>query len=322
VNRRELLLAAAALPIVLARAPASLAALSNPRALALVTADLESHVVAFDLHSRRVVRRIETLPGPKSIETVGGGSTALVAHTAAGAISLVDVATLRVRAVLNGFTEPRYTAAAPDGRHAFVTDAGRGEVVTVDLGRARIVGRAEVGTHARHLSLDPRSGRLWTALGFSAPAIVALDVAEPTRPRVTARIETPFAAHDVVFAPAGGRVWVSSGEERRLVVYRAATRRPLFTLEAGRPPQHIAFDARAAYVTSDDAVRVHAIDDGRLLRETTVPDGSYNVTHALSFVATPSLDSGILSLLDTSGRLLAHPRLARATHDACLVRRT
>ena len=111
-------------------------------------------------------------------------------------------------------------------------------------------------------------------------------------------------------------------EEHRLVVYRAATGRPLFTLAAGRPPQHIAFDARAAYVTSDDAVRVHALHDGRLLRETRVPDGSYNVTRDLGFVATPSLDSGTLSLLDTRGRLLAQPRLARATHDACLVRQT
>jgi DNA-binding beta-propeller fold protein YncE len=319
VNRRELLLAAAALSLAPAEA---LAAPTAGRPLALVTADLESHVVAFDLHSQQVVRRIETLSGPKSIEAVRGGAMALAAHTVLGAISLIDVETLRVRAVLHGFDEPRYTAAAPDGRHAFVTDAGRGEVVTVDLERLRVVRRTEVGARARHLSLDPLTGRLWTALGFSAPAIVALDVTEPARPRVTTRIETPFAAHDVVFAPGGDRVWVSSGEERRLVVYDARTRKALLTLGAGAPPQHIAFAAGAAYVTSDDAVRVHALADGRLLRETAVPDGSYNVTRAFGRVVTPSLDSGTLSLLDMRGRLLARPRLARAAHDACLVWRT
>lgn len=115
---------------------------------------------------------------------------------------------------------------------------------------------------------------------------------------------------------------MSSGEERRLVVYDARTREALFTLGAGKPPQHIAFDARAAYVTSDDAVRIHALADGRLRRETAVPDGSYNVTRAFGRVVTPSLDSGVLSLLDATGRLLARPQLARAAHDACLVRRT
>jgi len=322
VNRREFLAATAALPLALADAPAALAAPRPGRALALVTADLESHVVAFDLHSHRIVRRIETLPGPKSIEAVGDGTIALAVHTGEGAISLIDVETLRVRAVLRGFDEPRYTAAGPDGRHAYVTDAGRGELVTIDLRAARVVRRTAVGAHARHLSLDPRSGRLWTALGFSAPAIVTVDVSETTRPRVVTRIETPFAAHDVVFTARGDRVWVSSGEEHRLVVYDVGTRRPLFTLAAGQPPQHIAFDAGAAYVTSDDAVRVHTLADGRLLRETEVPDGSYNVTRAFGRVITPSLDSGTLSLLDMRGRLLARPRLARAAHDACLVRRT
>jgi hypothetical protein len=49
------------------------------------------------------------------------------------------------RAVLHGFVEPRYSASATDGRYAYVTDAGRGEVVTVDPRRARIVERTVAG---------------------------------------------------------------------------------------------------------------------------------------------------------------------------------
>ena len=93
---------------------------------------------------------------------------------------------------------------------------------------------------------------------FSAAAIVVLDASEPLRPRVEARIVPPFPAHDVVFAPGGARVWISSGTERRLAVYDRASRRPLFTLAAGKPPQHITFTPAAAYVTSDDAIRVQA----------------------------------------------------------------
>ena len=317
MNRRDFLAAAAAAPFALA-APGARASPAR-RPLALVTADLESRVIAYDIATGRVVKQIETLAGPKSIETVGNGTAALVAHTAAGAISLIDAATLRVRAVVHGFVEPRYTASAPDGRHAYVTDAERGEVVTVDVRRARVVERTEAGAHARHLSLNRAARHVWTALGFNAPEIVVLDLTHPVRPRVAATITPPFPAHDVVCAPRGERVWVSSGSERLLAVYDARTRRVLFTLPAGKPPQHITFTTEAAYVTSDDAVRVHALLDGRLVRETPVPVGSYNVTHGSGRVFTPSLERGTLSVLDERGRLLARPTVARAAHDACFV---
>jgi DNA-binding beta-propeller fold protein YncE len=318
VNRRDFLAAAVAAPFALTAAPA-LARSAGGTPIALVTADLESRVVAFDLASGRVARHISTLAGPKSIETVGNGTTAVVAHTKEGAVSLVDIATLRVRAVLRAFTEPRYTAAGPDGRYAHVTDAGRGELVTIDLRHDRVVHRLVVGAHARHLSLDPMTMTLWTALGFSAPALSVIDLAEPARPRLVGRVVPPFPAHDVVFTPDGSRVWVSSGTEQRLVVYDARTRRPLFQLPAGKAPQHITFTTRAAYVTSDDAVGVHRLRDGKLLRTTPVPAGSYNVTQGWGRVFTPSLERGTLAVLDARGRLLAHPAVARAAHDACFV---
>ena len=46
---------------------------------------------------------------------------------------------MRVRRVLGGFSEPRYTVIA--GRYAFVTDSGNGEIATIDLARGRVVHR-------------------------------------------------------------------------------------------------------------------------------------------------------------------------------------
>jgi len=69
------------------------------RPTALVTADLESHVVAVDVLSGRTLREIPTLADPRSIETVG--NLAVVGHTEQGAVSIVDGATLRVRRVLD-----------------------------------------------------------------------------------------------------------------------------------------------------------------------------------------------------------------------------
>src|SRR4051794_30104858 len=128
MDRRTFLLGLAAVP--LGASPAR-----RPPALALVTADLESRIVALDAASGALVAHVPTLPAPRSIEAVGGGDTALVCHTQSGALSLVDAGTLKVRTELGGFSEPRYTAAAPDGRHAYVTDAKLGQLVVVDLVR-------------------------------------------------------------------------------------------------------------------------------------------------------------------------------------------
>lgn len=314
MNRREFLVSAAALPGVLRWAPELLAATSTN---ALVTADTESHVAVVNLATGRVLRRIRTLAGPRSIEAAG--PAAVVAHTAVGAVTLLDRRSLAIRQVLHGFEEPRYTAASPDGRHAFVTDSGRRDLATIDVLGGRVLGRLRLGGWPRHLSLDPTGRLLWIALGTEARVIAVVDVADPARPRLLARIRPPFLAHDIGFEPAGKRVWVTSADRRALAVYDARSARPVLRLTADAPPQHVAFIAGSAYVTSGDSatLRVHALWDGRARRTTSLPGGSYNVQQGGGRVLTPSLDHGTLSVLDRSGRLLRRIEVAASSHDAC-----
>lgn len=294
-------------------APAALA--KGPDAsFALVTADLDAHVVAVDLESGRIVGRIPTQWGPRSIEAVGRG-TALVAHTEIGRVSLVEAESFRVRRTLGGFREPRYTAAR--GRIAYVTDSARGEVVAVDTVRALVVGRASVAGAARHVTITPDGGEIWVALGSKA---AELAVVAPGRPRLVRRLEPPFLAHDVVAAPDGDHVWVTSSDSHRIAVYGRSGSRPLELISAGAPPQHIAFVRGLAFVASgaDGTVRVHRLD-GTLVREAAVPVGSYNVTYGGRRAVTPSLTRGTVALLDERGRVRTVRRVARAAHDACVI---
>src|SRR5262249_8131596 len=155
---------------------------------------------------------------------------AVVAHTSADAITILerDGGGVSVRRVLRGFRQPRYTAIAPDGRLAYVTDSGSGELAVVDLVRARVLRRVDVGDLARHVTRDPAGRTLWVALGSSAKRVVVVDVADdPERPRVVRHVAPPFLAHDVAFAPGGRRVWVTAGRERRLAVYAAGGEHPI-----------------------------------------------------------------------------------------------
>jgi hypothetical protein len=316
MNRREFLAAGLAaaplfdcarLPVVAAHEP-----------LALATADTEAHVVAVSLASHRVVRRVRTIEGPRSIQS-GPGGVALVGHSAAGAVTLLEGRPPRVRRVLRGFEQPRYSDFA--GRHAFVTDSGSGELAVVDLERGRVVRRVEVGALARHVTVDPAGRRLWVSLGSSASAITVVDVDDPLRPRVVRAIHPPFLVHDVGFSPSGRRVWLSAGREPRLAIYRADGHGPVRLLHGDRAPQHITFGPAHAYVASGEgrSLHVHALTDGRLLLAVRIPIGSYNVQRGAGIVLTPSLNTGTLTFLDRHGRVRASPRVAAAAHDACVV---
>jgi hypothetical protein len=304
MDRRAFVLAAAAAPFALRELP-----------VALVTADTEAHVVAVDLLTGLVRKRIPTRPGPRSIERVG--ASAVVAHTAVGEVSIVRG--LAVRHVLDGFVEPRYTASARDGRHAFVTDSGNAELVTVDVERGAVVARLKLRLWPRHLSLSRDGSTLWVGLGTASPELAVVDVSAPRRPRLRGRVRPPFPAHDVGFAPSG-RVWVTAGEARAIAVYDGAEAR---TFAADAAPQHVTFLAGRAFVTSGDdgTLRVYDERTARLLQVTRVPVGSYNVQYAAGRVLTPSLAQGTLCVLDRRGRLRERRTVAASSHDACLAGR-
>jgi DNA-binding beta-propeller fold protein YncE len=311
VNRGAFLRAALAVPF----APRALAG-GTP--VAFVTADLESHVVVLDIETMRVVGRIRTGPGPRSIESVHDW-IAVVAHTEHGVITLLDAATSRIRAELEAFEAPRYTAVHPRRPFAYVTDSSREEVVLVDTEHARVLRRAGVPGPARHISISPDGRTLWTALGTAASRVAVLDTSDPRRPRLVRTFAPPFLAHDVGFASDGRAAWVTSGAERRIAIYRG-DRRPARILGAGAPPQHVTFAREKAFVASGDdgTVRRHRLD-GEFVREARVPIGSYNVTFGWSRLVTPSLAAGTTSMLDHNGRVRAIEKVARAAHDACIV---
>jgi DNA-binding beta-propeller fold protein YncE len=315
LDRREFLAAAAA-PLLLGAAPA-LARSTGGTPLALVTADLESSIVAVDVSSGTVVRRLRTASDPRSIESIGM-LAALVAHTAGGRLTLVD-SELRVHPIAGSSEAPRYTAVSPDGRLAYVSDSGRQEIAVVEVRGRRVVGRVAVGGPCRHLGIDRTGTRLWTALGGKAERIAVLSLAEPRRPRLVGTIRPPFLAHDVGFTPGGRRVWVTSGDRARIAIYEARGKL-VRTLRADAPPQHVTFMEDRAFVTSgDDAVlRVHALD-GRLLRSAPVPVGSYNVQHGHRWILTPSLSQGTLCAFSPRGAQLHELRIARSSHDACFI---
>ena len=251
-----------------------------------------------------VYRRIPVAPSPFSIERVG--TRAVVAHTVEGLVTVLE------HHVVEGVSEPRYTAAAHDGRHAFVSDSGDPRLVAIDVVRGAVVGHVKLSQWPRHLSLAPDGRTLWVSLGTASNAIAVLDVADPRRPVHVRTVKPPFLAHDVGFSPAG-RVWITGGEARSISAHGRV-------LPADEAPQHVTFLGDRAYVTSGGSgtLRVYHEPTGRLLSSTRIPTGSFNVQYAAGRVLTPSLDEGTLCVLDAGGTVTRTAHVAPSSHDACL----
>jgi DNA-binding beta-propeller fold protein YncE len=296
--------------------PASPAAGRGGSPVALVTAESQNQLIAFDLESWHVLRRLHMPADPQNVEA--NQRDAVVVSTRAGAVTLVDVQRLRVRKVLRGLALPHIVALSPAGRYAYVTDDARGQLLVIDLSGGRILRRIFVGLGAHHMSFRPHHHQLWIALGERARTIVIVRTNDPARPRVVGRFVPGGLAHDLAFPAGGRRVWVTYDDRSTVAVFDATTQRLLFRLPGGSPPQHVAF-RRYAYVTSgnDGSLRIFSVG-GRLLGIARTPIGSHNLCVDQGRVLTSSLTNGSLTELGVTGRLLRTGRVASSARDVAL----
>jgi DNA-binding beta-propeller fold protein YncE len=300
-------------------APASQARVAGGTPVALVAAETTNRLIAVALPSGRILKRLPMPDDPQNVAVCG--RTAAVVSVRAGAVTLVDTSTLKVRRVLRGFGAPHIPACSPDGRYIYVTDDARGQLAVIG---ERVIRKVFVGYGAHHMAPSPDQPRLWIALGERARSIAVVDTTKPRRPRLIGHVDPHGLAHDLAFSPGGRRIWVTYDAGSHVRIFDASTQRPVKTLYGGASPQHVAFDsfskARHAYVTSGDdgTLRVFSLVTGRTERLIRMPRGSFNVTTFGSFVLTSSLTNGALTELSDSGRVLLSKRIAPSARDAAV----
>jgi DNA-binding beta-propeller fold protein YncE len=303
-------------------APASQAHIVGGRpTYALVTAETVNQLVVVRLPSGRVVKRLRMPADPENVEAYAGA--AVVVSTRAGAVTLVDPRSLRIRKVIRGFGAPHIAAFAPDGDYIYVTDDERGQVAVI-LGR--VIRKLFVGRGAHHMAFAPDEHRLWIALGERATSIAVLDTSRITRPRVIGHVDPRGLAHDLAFTPDGRYVWVTYDDRPYLRVFDARTRRPVATLYGGSPPEHVRFDdadglpsfSRYAYVSSGNSGRLRIFDwrTRSMVRAIRTPTGSFNLSIDRGMIATASLSQGIVT--EIAGSRRSSERVAPETRDVAL----
>jgi DNA-binding beta-propeller fold protein YncE len=284
--------------------------------IALVAAETTNQLVAVELPSGRIVKRLRMPVDPQNVAICGG--TAAVVSVRAGAVTLVDAGTLKVRRILRDFDSPHIPACSSDGRYVYVTDDARGQLAVIRNG---VVRRLFVGHGAHHMAEDGLGNRLWIALGERARSIAVVDVSSPTQPRLVGHVDPQGAAHDLAFSPRSTRVWVTYDDRPEVGIFSAATGRLVRRLPAGSAPQHVAFGSPGrAYVSSgnDGTMRMFSSRTGRPLRVFRTTYGSFNLATYGSFVTTSSLYRGTLMDFDESGRRWLQKQVAPSARDVAV----
>lgn len=312
-----------AIVAALVLATSASAARNDGNTVALVTVEQQNQLIALELSSGKVLRRVSMPADPQNVAALTGRSyTVVVVSPRSGAVTLVDERTLKIRRVLRGFGAPHLAAISPFGKWAYVTDDPRGELDVIALGTMRLVNRLFVGTGAHHLSISPRGRRMWIALGERANEIAIVDLSRPARPHLIRRFSTQFVAHDLAFDPDGRRVWVSSGVGDSVHVLNARTGKEAFAVRVGAPPQHVVFsDGRYfAFATSGYSGQILKIDPntGRVLGRARTPYGSFNLSAIGSLVVTTSLSNGTVTEFDENLQRMRTIRPAPAARSVAL----
>jgi DNA-binding beta-propeller fold protein YncE len=289
---------------------------------ALVTDEAQNRLLVVDLPSGRIARSIALPPDPEDIASAGNGGVVIVVSSRAGKVTALNRDTLHPIRTFGGFDQPHIAAISPDGRYAYITDDARGTVTVIRLSDMRVTSTVAVGAGAHHLSFSPDQHRAWIGLGEQATQISILDTTDVAHPRLIGHFDPGFAAHDVSFAPSRRVVFVSSSSGLDVTAFDPSTRRVLFRVPVGRPPQHIAFAGRYAYLTSGYGSSIEQVDTGtgRVIARSKTPYGSFELAAADGFVTVASLLRGTLAVFTPALKRVRVVKVAPATREVAISR--
>jgi DNA-binding beta-propeller fold protein YncE len=289
---------------------------------ALVTDELQNKLLVVGMPGAEIVRSVALPADPEDVAATGDGGLVIVVSSRAGEVSVLRRAGLRLVKTFGGFDEPHIVAVAPDRRYAFVTDDVRGTLTAIRLGDLRVTSTVRVGAGAHHVAISPNGRRMWIALGESATRISILDTTDMGHPREIGQFDPGFRAHDLSFSPDGRQVWISSAVGRDVTVFDASSRRVLFRVPVGPPPQHIALALARAYLTSGYGGAIEMVDtaSGRVLAHARTPYGSFELAVADGYVATTSLLRGAIAIFTPGLRLVRVAELGPATRELAVSR--
>jgi YVTN family beta-propeller protein len=244
-----------------------------------------------------------------------GAETLLVANKREATVSLIDLATGRVRATLPTGEAPHEIAVSADGGTAAVANYGAGRagstLTVLELGAggaARVARTIDLGAWRRpHGVAFLADGRLLVTVEDSQ-AMLVVDVA---RGRVEQAIRTGAdVSHMIVGSPDGRRAYVANIGSGSVSVLDLAKAERVAVVPTGRGAEGIALspDGAELWVTNREDDTVSVVDTAKLAVVATLPAADFPIRAEMTpdgrRVLVSCAGSGDLAVFDRASRSL------------------
>jgi YVTN family beta-propeller protein len=178
--------------------------------------------------SRKVIATVALGKRPRGIKLSHDGKSLLIALSGspiagpgvdesklpppdkgADGIGVVDVATLTLKRIIRGVSDPEQLAVSDDGRQLFIASEDTGSAIVIDAQDGRKLAAVPVGGEPEGVSLSP-DGKLVYVTSEADHRVSVIDVATL---KVVHQIEVGQRPRFTAFSPDGARAYVSNENE-------------------------------------------------------------------------------------------------------------
>jgi YVTN family beta-propeller protein len=224
----------------------------------VVDADSNALVIV-DVASGQIEQRVDVGQAPEGASLSPSGKTIAVCVENDNAVTLVDVAKLRIlRKIPTRGKNPEHCAFSPDERWLMTSNELSDDVDIIDLKTARSTGSVHTSGHPRAIAWLPRQQIAYVAQETAG----GVDVVDAAKRKVIQSILTGLRPAGAIASPDGKQVFVSNGGDATISVIDTASRNVVATIPVGKRPWNLALthDGRKLYVANGRSNSVSVID--------------------------------------------------------------
>jgi YVTN family beta-propeller protein len=148
-------------------------------------------------------------------------------------------------------------AAAPDGRHLYISNEADSTVDVVESRTLKVVGKVPLSGHPNNIAIGRDGRHVYVAIAVAPGAVDVIDAASLARIK---SIPTKGPLHNVYVTPDGRFVVAGSIEGKSINVIDAATEAPAWTLDMDLGIRPMAFSQNADGSTRDIFVQLTGLN--------------------------------------------------------------
>lgn len=237
-------------------------------------------IAVIDMEKMSFLHKLPAGSDPEEFAVTPDGTHLYISNEDVGTVSLLNISSEKVDAIIPVKREPEGVAIAPDGKRVFVTCEAGGEVFVIDDGTRKITGQFTVGGRPRTVAFLPDGTRAFVP-SESAGKLSLVDLAAL---KVLRTVTLPAGSRPMGTAimPDGRKLYVSTGRGGSVLVIDPTTTEVLTQIKVGPRPWGIALAGglKRAYVANGPSNDISIIDTetDRELQRLKAGEGPWGVT--------------------------------------------